>query len=54
LSSIEISPGEIGAIEYRFEKVRPLQTGTRQIRITEFGSPEVGTAKIRAGEIAPG
>src|SRR5438094_6427897 len=46
-SSFQISPGEIGAIEYRFEEVRTLQTGTRQIRVAEFCSSEVGTAEIR-------
>jgi hypothetical protein len=51
LSSIEVSPGNIGAIEYRFEEVRTLQT---QIRITECRSPKVGTAEIRAGKIEPG
>ena len=53
LSSIHVSPGEIGAIECRFEKVRTLEMGTRQVRVAQVSSPEIGTPKIRPGKIVP-
>ena len=54
LSSIQISLGEIGAFQCRFEEVRTLQTGTGQIRITEVRSPQIGTPKIRPSKIERG
>jgi hypothetical protein len=33
LSSSQEGPGEIGAIEHRFEKVRAIQVGTEQVRL---------------------
>ena len=54
LGSSQEGPGKISVIKYRFEEVRTLKTGTRQIRTAESSSPEVGTAKIRPGQIEPG
>ena len=49
LRSIQESPGEVGSIEHRLEKVRAFQVGTRQVRSTEVRRSEIG-----AGEISPG
>ena len=46
-------PGEVGAIEHCFEKVRTLQIGTRQVGLAEIRSSEIGTLKIRVGKIEP-
>src|SRR5215471_5804352 len=53
LRSIQEGPAEVGAIERGFEKVCPLQIGTRQVRLAQIRSSEIGSLKIRARKIKP-
>src|SRR5713226_5063940 len=51
LGAIEERAGKIGAVEHRFEEIRPLHPGTRQVRIAALRSPQIGASKIRPREI---
>jgi hypothetical protein len=53
LSSIQKSPGKIGAIEHRFEKVRGVQMRTRQIRPTQVRAPEIIECPFESRHMAP-
>jgi hypothetical protein len=51
LRSVEESIGEVSAIEHRFEKVRVLQVGTREVRPVQVRPSEIGAPKINPGKI---
>src|SRR5262249_52274364 len=51
LGFLQEGPSEVGAIEHGFEEVRLLQIGIRQVRLARICSSEIGTLKIRLGEV---
>src|SRR6266851_9632512 len=48
LGAIEERSGKIGAVEHRLEEVRPLHSGTRQVRIAALRAPQIGAALFAA------
>src|SRR6266851_709466 len=52
LGAMEERAGKIGAVERRFEEIRPLHSGTRQVRIAALRSAQIGAAKVRPRKIA--
>jgi hypothetical protein len=46
LGAIQERSGKIGAVEHRFEEVRPLHSSTRQVRIAALRAPQIGAAKV--------
>jgi hypothetical protein len=53
LGAVKECSSEIGTVQQSFEEVRPLQVGSRQIRIAAFRSPKIGAPKVRPRKIEP-